>query len=404
MVAPSMKLPDLNLVPPADFNDTPVVSTVADLTAVKKATQTLKFRPLDKDEMALARSWAKSLIPADPKSPPDYINIAKKELGQLSQAVRTMLEGISVEDMKKVRAAASLVLKRVQSVDVSALSPEAKQKFLGIKETLVDIIRRIDAFFDRYRTVQGELDIVVNDILKLRDRHIELKNQVDEVGKETKKSRNVLRIAVEACKIYLTESGNPYKAELIKKVDADAASAQAEGRLPDEDLTEDLRAHKDYLVIVENFMATMEGAIVDAFQTYEGLVMLENNERIIAQTLDNLVTFTIPAWQRLIVLAYVATQGKDAADLAKEQFVTTNQLRMKSADFVEMAAESIAELIVTSSFDAPSMEYMNGKLVSALDILEKAATQAELIHAESREGGYRLIGNLTEAARKYASA
>lgn len=382
----------------------PATTTTATLAIEVQKAVAIQMRPLSGADLALAKKWALELKPANPAEPADYIKIGQKELEQLVGAQRSMLENLSVAEMQKVRAVAGLVLKHVQSVDVTKLSPKAQKKMWLWEESLKDIIRRIDAFFNRYRTVQGELDKVVANIVEMRDHHIELKNQADQIGRETKGSRNVLRVASEACKIFLKTEGYPTRDRLVEAVQEDAAASTKAGVLPNEELTETLTAYKNYLVIVENFMATTEGAIVDATQAYMGLEMLEQNERIIAQTLNNLIVFTIPAWQRMIAIAYIASMGEQTAEFVKQQNDVTNQMRKQTADLLKMSAQAIAKLIVSNSFDDDSMDYMTNALVDSLNIITDATVEVEKIHDISREKGNAMIAKINNARVAYGSS
>ena len=400
----NMALPEDKNLPAVTLLQPTEVAPVVLASGLVKSAQDLQFRPLTGDDLALVKKWARELIPADPNEPPDYINIDAAELNQLTGASRSMLTNLSVEEMQKVRAVAGLVLAKVQSVDVSKLSPKARAKLLGFKETLKDIVRRIDAFFNRYRTVQGELDKVVKQIVEMRDHHIELKNQADQIGKETKGSRNVLRVSVEACKLFLKDTGYPVRDQLIQAVDADLAASKEKSQLPDESLSEKLAAWKNYLVIVEGYMATMEGAVIDATQAFMGLEMLEQNERIIAQTLNNLIVFTIPAWQRMIAIAYIASMGEQTAEFVAKQNDVTNQMRKQTADLLKMSAAAIAKLIVTNSFDDDSLEYMTVALVEALDLITTASVEAEKLHDISRQKGYKMVERVNAARVKYGKS
>lgn len=403
----SMSLPEsaseLQATTPQLFQPVAVepVAIVPEPATLMAEVNKLKQRPLSGTELALAKKWAQQLVPTDLDHLPDYINIGEKELQQLTVAARKMLAGISVAEMAQVREVAALVLKRVQEVDVNQLSPKAQKKLGLWEESLKDIIRRIERFFDHYKSVQGELDKQVAEIIKLRDLHVERKNQADAIGQEAKSSRNVLRIAVEACKIYLKESGYPFQKTLSDQIADDEKNAAEQGMMKDDKLAEQAAAYKGYLTIVENYMSTMEGAVVDAHQTYAALEMLEQNERVIAQSLHNLILFTIPAWQRLIAIAYIASMGEQAAEFVQSQMAVTNKLRKAAADMLKISAEEIAQLIQTSSFDDDSLQYMTTALVEALNTITVATEQATKARELNSEKGNQMIESISNAQIKF---
>lgn len=408
-----MNQPKITMVLPANAN-TPVPQVAlqqpAQLDPIANAgdaaAQALELmrRPLEGADLQLAYEWANSLIPADPANPPDFVNLGEEELSRLVGAQRQMLENISVKEMRRVQEISGLLYKKLEAVDLSKLSPKAQKKLFGVMESLRQIRDRIEAFFDRYKTVQGELDKLAAQIVGLRDTHIERKNQADLIGQEAKESRNVLRVAAEACKIYLEQSGRPYREDLIARVEEDAKHAQSKSMLADEKLGEELAAFKNYLTIVEGYMATTEGAIVDATQAAVALEMLEQNERIIAQGLNNLLVFTIPAWQRMIATAYIAAMGEQAAEFIQQQNNKTNDMRRKTADILGTAFSAFAKLINSNSFDDDSMEYLNNVLVEGFKVIADAAEQAEKAHDISRVKGNQMIQKVNAARVMYGQS
>jgi 3-oxoacyl-[acyl-carrier-protein] synthase-1 len=58
------------------------------------------------------------------------------------------------------------------SLDVGELSPEAKKKWLGLKESVKDIINRVTAFFNRYQQVNAKIDGVIQRADTLRAKGI----------------------------------------------------------------------------------------------------------------------------------------------------------------------------------------------------------------------------------------
>ena len=402
----TMRLPEnLNQPLPAVALQQPApLENVANAANAAAQAEELMRRPLSKEDLKLAYEWANSLIPEDTSNPPDFVNLGEDELSQLVGAQREMLENISVKEMRRVQEISTLLYKKLESVDLSKLSPKAHKKLVFMMETLQDIRNRIEAFFERYKTVQGELDKLAAQIVTMRDLHIERKNQADRIGKDAKASRNVLRVVAEACKIYLEESGRPYREDLIQRIEKDAADSKEKGVLADESLSEELGAFKNYLIIIEGYMATTEGAIVDATQAAVALDMLEQNERIIAQGLNNLLVFTIPAWQRMIATAYIASMGEQAANFIQEQNDKTNEMRRKTADILDMAFTAFAKLINSGAFDDDSMEYRNNVLIKGFKTIADAASEADRAHDISRIKGNQMIQKVNKARVEYGQS
>jgi uncharacterized protein YaaN involved in tellurite resistance len=378
------------------------VAVVATIDDVKKMKKNYKRRPLTQTEQELAYAWAKSLVPVDAANPPDYVDLVGDEIDQLTKAVDQALSQVSVEDLKKIRDTSSLISKRIDSVDVGLLSPEAKRKWLVFKETTKDIFKRVTAFMDKYRSAKAEIDKTVADVIHMRDNYVEMANQTGDVKDETRESASVLLVAIEACRIYLTGDGALLLDQWNALVEEDRIAAEKEERYQNRSIVDTARALKDYNVFVESYMAECEGAFDDAEITVEGLWMQKNNLRLVAQTLNSTAKITVAAWKRHIWLAWVAFQGKDGADFIAEQRGKTNEQRGKSAKYVRVAAEAMAELLTSSAYDYGTLDALNTSMIESMEILANASKQAIAMYEENRNSSGRMRSFRDAAKTKYA--
>lgn len=371
-----------------------VVRKSADLQEI--TARPITFEPLNPMDEARAREEAKTLIPADSRFT-RVVAIGAKERRGLSTVIDSLNNEITVGDLEKASGLSTQVLGYIDTLNIDDLSPEARNKFLMIKETLEDIANRVKAFFERYQTLKQKLDRIQSEIEGMQAERVNYSNRLDALYIENRRLMLELRVAIAAGKYYLRDYGYPQQKELQAKVEAETAAAKAEGRMIDRDLVQQLQDINGYLQRVETTINNMQGAITSAYQTGEAIRMMQGNELFIAQKLSDVVETVLPEWKKLLFLAYEAYRAHGAAAFAEQVDAKSAALRRATADKLGEVADETAALMRTQSFDPDSLKYFNDKLVEALKVIQEASVEQRKIHAAAEESGQRLMVELADA-------
>lgn len=371
-----------------------VVRKSADLQEI--TARPITFEPLNPMDEARAREEAKTLIPADSRFT-RVVAIGAKERRGLSTVIDSLNNEITVGDLEKASGLSTQVLGYIDTLNIDDLSPEARNKFLMIKETLEDIANRVKAFFERYQTLKQKLDRIQSEIEGMQAERVNYSNRLDALYIENRRLMLELRVAIAAGKYYLRDYGYPQQKELQAKVEAETAAAKAEARMIDRDLVQQLQDINGYLQRVETTINNMQGAITSAYQTGEAIRMMQGNELFIAQKLSDVVETVLPEWKKLLFLAYEAYRAHGAAAFAEQVDAKSAALRRATADKLGEVADETAALMRTQSFDPDSLKYFNDKLVEALKVIQEASVEQRKIHAAAEESGQRLMVELADA-------
>lgn len=381
-------------MPQANQETALVVRKSADLQAI--VAKPITFEPLNAADEARALAAAKTLLPTDGRFT-RVVAIGAKERRGLSAVIDSLNDEITVGDLEKASGLSTQVLGYIDTLNIDDLSPEARNKFLMIKETLEDIANRVKAFFERYQTLKRKLDMIQNEIEAMQAERVNYSNRLDALYIENRRLMLELRVAIAAGKFYLRDYGYPQQRELQERVEQETAAAKAEGRMIDRDLVQQLQDLNGYLQRVETTVANMQGAITSAYQTGEAIRMMQGNELFIAQKLSDIVETVLPEWKKLLFLAYEAYRAHGAAAFAQQIDAKSAALRRATAEKLGEAAEETAALMKTQSFDPDSLKYFNDKLVEALKVIQDASIEQRKIHAAAEESGQRLMVELAEA-------
>lgn len=371
-----------------------VVRKSSDLQEI--TARPITFEPLNPMDEARAREEAKTLIPADSRFT-RVVAIGAKERRGLSTVIDSLNNEITVGDLEKASGLSTQVLGYIDTLNIDDLSPEARNKFLMIKETLEDIANRVKAFFERYQTLKQKLDRIQSEIEGMQAERVNYSNRLDALYIENRRLMLELRVAIAAGKYYLRDYGYPQQKDLQAKVEAETAAAKAEARMIDRDLVQQLQDINGYLQRVETTINNMQGAITSAYQTGEAIRMMQGNELFIAQKLSDVVETVLPEWKKLLFLAYEAYRAHGAAAFAEQVDAKSAALRRATADKLGEVADETAALMQTQSFDPDSLKYFNDKLVEALKVIQEASVEQRKIHAAAEESGQRLMVELADA-------
>ena len=356
----------------------------------------ITFEPLNPTDEARALAEAKTLLPTDGRFT-KVVAIGAKERRGLSAVIDSLNDEITVGDLEKASGLSTQVLGYIDTLNIDDLSPEARNKFLMLKETVEDIVNRVKAFFERYQTLKRKLDMIQKEIEDMQAERVNYSNRLDALYLENRRLMLELRVDIAAGKFYLRDYGYPAQQELQAKVEAETAAAKAEGRMIDRDLVQQLQDLNGYLQRVETTVANMQGAITSAYQTGEAIRMMQSNELFIAQKLSDIVETVLPEWKKLLFLSYEAYRAHGAAAFAQQIDAKSAALRRATAEKLGEAAAETAAMMKTQSFDPDSLKYFNDKLVQALTVIQEASIEQRKIHAAAEESGQRLMVELAEA-------
>jgi hypothetical protein len=354
---------------------------VATAKSIKTEAKKITRRQLAPEALEIAQEWAKDLIPADPTKPPSYITIADEELDLLTEKAAGLLSNVSVDMMDEVDAQNKGVKEDFKLINIDDLSPYAKRIWLFFRESADMIAKRIRKVLNKYKTMEGRYQMRMAEAIRMRDQYVELENHADEIGDETRKSRYIVRIAAEACKIYLETYGAQTHQAMIDEVAAQQKLADDQGYELDEKWTEDLATFKDYLVMVEQYMLDMETAAQTAAMTYAGFNALETNMRLVAQSLHIQAKVVIPNWMRMVGIKYIAYMGNKAQSYLDEQNQMNVQIITETAASLEMVFENIAHQLARGQYSQEAMAVLNDVLVNGNEKMITAVAEFRTSYA-----------------------
>lgn len=329
------------------------------------------------------------------------LNVAEAARKALTDISRELLNGVTLKDLQDANMITVEIEDVMGSLDVGDLSPEAKKKWLGLKESVKDIINRVAAFFNRYQQVNNKIDGVIQRADKLRAKHTVLHQQLLQMGFSTWDLFMDLRISFAAVKIFLdSEYGYKLRDALNDLASKEIDLAKAEERDADQLIVRNAADYQAYIERTEMYGTTLSGAIVDTYQKGVAIAMLRDNELIIKQGLKDLADSVIPGWRDMIALGWAAYQAHGALKFIEKIKAMDISIRDRKAAMIGMAATEIAKLKKSTTYDPASMQRLNDALASALTVIKQASAEGVKIRATAEEINQTLVDQLSEVVAK----
>lgn len=359
--------------------------------------------PLPEADLRRAQALAASLAVPEERLG-DLISLGTGTQAALAEVTKAMLAGVRVNALDEVLQLSDGVLAQVRLVRLEDLSPAARRWLFWLVEPAAFIRRRVAKFFRGYTLVSRQLDRQEASIFA---KEAEATQRYHADARLEQAARQVMldaRIGVAAIELFL--SGPQGWPELDRRQRAAAderAAAARDNRAVDMTVVTAAERYAKYLERVEMKRTSLQRASLSAYQGSLTLRMLEDNENVIRQKLSDIRTDLLPQWRMLITIAYNAYVQQGVGGFVRSLERMEADLRRQTADQVEQAAATMADLVTRPVFDPAALKYQQDKLVGALETLRAASAEARQIRAAAEATLQRSMAELSEAAAGLAA-
>lgn len=143
-------------------------------------------------------------------------------------------------------------------------------------------------------------------------------------------------------------------------------------------LAEDAQAARDLEAMCQRFekkIHDLELTRMVSIQTAPQILLVQNNDTIMAEKIQSTIVNTIPLWKSQMVLALGVAHSRQAAEAQREVTDMTNELLKKNAETLKMATVETAKESERGIVDMETLKTTNESLISTLD--EVMQIQAE---------------------------
>lgn len=383
--------------PTADSTEVGTVLMAAD-RYMTSGRQAPALPPLAPGELERARELAASLVPTEERLG-DIVKFGGEVQSALAEISKAMLAGVRVKALDEVMDLSEAVLSQVRVLDLDELVPTARRTLFVLKESAAAIRQRIARFFRGYELVSRRLDRHEAELFRKEAEAARRFQAYAELERVTRKLMRDARVGVAALELFLDgEHGQTELERRQRSVAEERAAAERENRSIDFVILTAAERYGKYVERVEMKRTSLQRVVLSAYQSEIAIRLVQDNENVIRQKLSDVRTDLLPQWRTRIALAYNAYVQQGMAAFVKGLERAEAELHVKTADQIAHSAESAADLLTTQVFDPAAMKYYQGKLISALETLKTASSEARRIREAADEAMQRSIDELGAAA------
>lgn len=144
-------------------------------------------------------------------------------------------------------------------------------------------------------------------------------------------------------------------------------------------------SYGDQLDRFDSLLGEFESSKLLCLQTAPAIRMAQNNNNLLIQKFDYIVTTAVPAWRTQIHLALNLENSKQAASAANAAIDFTNDIIRQNADMLKQGTIEIAKLSQREIIESDTLEYANQRLIEGIEAVFQAHADGKAQRAASRE-------------------
>ncbi|MDZ7906105.1 MAG: toxic anion resistance protein [Cypionkella sp.] len=309
---------------------------------------------------------------------------AQAELQTISQE---MLAGVKNKDVGPAGDSLRSMVTTLRGFSVSELDVRRERVWW---EKLLGRAAPFASFVARFEKVQGQIDVVTNDLL--RHEHTLLKDikSLDMLYEKTLDFYHELALYIAAGEAKLAQ----LDATIIPAKEAEvAATPQADQVIVAQELR-DLRAARDDL---ERRVHDLKLTRQVTMQSLPSIRLVQENDKSLVTKINSTLVNTVPLWETQLAQAVTIQRSREAAEAVRAANDLTNELLTSNADNLKEANKIVRTEMERGVFDIEAVRKANATLVATIEESLKIADEGKVKRASAEEELKKMEGELRDA-------
>lgn len=309
---------------------------------------------------------------------------AQAELQMISQE---MLAGVKNKDVGPAGDSLRSMVTTLRGFSVSELDVRRERVWW---EKLLGRAAPFANFVARFEKVQGQIDMVSNDLL--RHEHVLLKDikSLDLLYEKTLDFYHELALYIAAGEAKLTELDS---ATIPAKEAEVAAAPEADQVITAQELR-DLRAARDDL---ERRVHDLKLTRQVTMQSLPSIRLVQENDKSLVTKINSTLVNTVPLWETQLAQAVTIQRSREAAEAVRAANDLTNELLTSNADNLKEANRIVRTEMERGVFDIDAVRRANATLVATIEESLKIADEGKAKRASAEEELQKMEVELRDA-------
>lgn len=309
---------------------------------------------------------------------------AQSELQVISQE---MLAGVKNKDVGPAGDSLRSMVTTLRGFSVSELDVRRERVWW---EKLLGRAAPFANFVARFEQVQGQIDMVSNDLL--RHEHTLLKDikSLDMLYEKTLDFYHELALYIAAGTAKLAELDG---ATIPAKEAEVSAAPEADQVIKAQELR-DIRAARDDL---ERRVHDLKLTRQVTMQSLPSIRLVQENDKSLVTKINSTLVNTVPLWETQLAQAVTIQRSREAAEAVRAANDLTNELLTSNADNLQQANRIVRTEMERGVFDIEAVRRANATLVATIEESLKIADEGKARRASAEEELQKMEGELRDA-------
>jgi len=309
---------------------------------------------------------------------------AQAELQSISQE---MLAGVKNKDVGPAGDSLRNMVTTLRGFTVSELDVRRERVWW---EKLLGRAAPFANFVARFEKVQGQIDMVSNDLL--RHEHTLLKDikSLDLLYEKTLDFYHELALYIAAGEAKLADLD---KTTIPAKEAEVAAAPQADQVIRAQELR-DLRAARDDL---ERRVHDLKLTRQVTMQSLPSIRLVQENDKSLVTKINSTLVNTVPLWETQLAQAVTIQRSREAAEAVRAANDLTNELLTSNAYNLKEANKIVRTEMERGVFDIEAVRQANATLVATIEESLKIADEGKAKRASAEEELKKMEADLRNA-------
>lgn len=305
------------------------------------------------EEARRLNELSKGLNPADANSILNYgadtQNTMEKYSNQFLASVRTYNSG-------EVGELINNLLTELNYIDVDELEQTGFKRFISGIPLLKRLVVDVKKMFQKYDTVVANVDKITNQIKAGRLNAI--------------KDNSSLQTMFDSNVTYIKQMEDLIVSGLLKHKELSEQLAQMEanpGNYQDYQIA-DLR---EFVIRLDKRLADMKVVRFIMLQSLAQIRVVQNNNTVIAEKAQSIVSTTIPVWKNQLTIAVALQRQKANVEIQKKVSDTTNTILQKNAELLKQNSIDVARENEKTVVSVETLKKTTASLIETLNEVKR---------------------------------
>ena len=366
--------------------ETQAAATAA-LAEVTKVTATIlpepgtAIVPLAEAPAPVAAEIRKRMDEIDMTNTQSIISFGSAAQAELQVISQDMLAGVKNKDVGPAGDSLRNIVTTIRGFSISELDVRRERSFW---EKLFGRAAPFAKFVARFEQVQGQIDMVTNDLLKHEQTLMVDIKKLDVLYEKTLTFYDELALYISAGEAKLAEldaKDIPAKEAVVKSApEAEQVKMAQELR--------DLRAARDDL---ERRVHDLKLTRQVTMQSLPSIRLVQENDKSLVTKINSTLVNTVPLWETQLAQAVTIQRSKEAAEAVRAANDLTNELLTANATNLQEANRVVRTEMERGVFDIEAVKKANATLVATIEEslaiadegkAKRAAAEVELVKME----------------------